>query len=366
MDTFPRHGGQLKPIAERFGISASHLLDFSANINPDGPPTAVMAALRTGIEDISIVTAYPELELTELKDSIAQYAGVAPHNVIVANGFVPLLEAALRALSVRRCLLPVPAFVEYRKTLERAGVEIELQVANAQTLFQYDPIEMLSGEWDAILLANPQNPSGVCQEPSVLRELVEEALKKNIHVLLDEAFIDYVPDLSLVGMSDDFPNLTVFRSVTKFHGIPGLRVAYATTNQSLTASIDEKLPPWPITTLASRAVIAALGDQPYTVRSRAENLLRRTTLQRDLTSLGLHVYPAVANFLLFQLPPEVSWQAFWRHMIAEHRIVTRSCNDYEGLSENHFRVAVRTPKENSKLVTAIAESLSRLKRTSQG
>ena len=361
VDAYPRHGGQLKQIAKSFGIPTSELLDFSANINPSGPPAGVAVALRKGMDDISTLITYPDLESTELKDSIADYLGVNSQRIVVANGFVPLLEAALRTLSVRRCLLPVPAFVEYRRTLERIGVETTLHLLPAETSFGYDLSEILGTRLDAILLANPQNPSGVCHKPLLMCKLVEKAYKNDTYVLLDEAFVDYIPDQSLVDMTAHFPNLVVFRSVTKFHAIPGLRVAYAVSNGSLASLIGESLPPWPITTLASRAVIAALADEAYALRSREENRVRKMRLEHELRSLDLILYPAVANFLLLQLPLEVNPHEFWRHMISEHKIVIRSCANYDGLSDWHFRVAVRTPEENSRLVAAISASLPLLK-----
>jgi threonine-phosphate decarboxylase len=118
----PLHGGQLRHIAARFGVPAVQLLDFSANINPAGPPAAVLASLSASLEDLSTLTAYPDLEEAELKRAIARYASVRAENVAVANGFVPLLDTALRVLGVRRCLLPAPAFVEYRKALDRAPI----------------------------------------------------------------------------------------------------------------------------------------------------------------------------------------------------------------------------------------------------
>lgn len=60
----------------------------------------------------------------ELKRSLARYAEVRPENIAVANGFVPLLDAALRTLPIQPCLVPVPAFVEYRGILERAQIEV--------------------------------------------------------------------------------------------------------------------------------------------------------------------------------------------------------------------------------------------------
>ena len=120
--------------------------------------------------------------------------------------------------------------------------------------------------------------------------------------------------------------------------------------------------PWLITTLAARAAGAALNDHAYVVRSIAANLERRGALQRDMRSLGLVVYPSDANFILFRLPLLIDRQFFWQHMITKHRIVLRSCSNYEGLGEDHFRVAVRTDSENQLLTTALADTLSVLAR----
>jgi threonine-phosphate decarboxylase len=364
-EQYPLHGGQLHQIATRFGIPVSHLLDFSANINPDGPPPAVISSIRESLDTLSTLTNYPDLQEVKLKKSIARYAGVPVENIVVSNGFVALLEATLRALPIRRCLVPVTAFVEYRKTLERNEVETSTYRLSSDSCFSYDPVAMLAGQHDAILLANPQNPSGICHDAASIRDLIGAASARNIYVLLDEAFIDYIPEHSLTAATNEFSNLIVFRSVTKFFGIPGLRVAYTVATPKLSSMIGENVSPWAITTLASIAVNAALGDLPYAIDSRSRNTERRIALQRQIESLGLVAYPSAANFILFQLPPTVDPNAFWQHMIRRHGIVLRACANYAGLSEGHFRTAIRTPMENDKLVTAIAESLSSLNATEQ-
>jgi threonine-phosphate decarboxylase len=361
IESYPLHGGQLQQIAERFGIAVSQLLDFSANINPEGPPSSVLSTLRASLDDISALTEYPDLQLTELRQAIAGYARVATPNITVANGFVPLLEAVLRALPIRRCLLPVPAFVEYRKTLGRAGVEIAPYALNPASNFKYDPAAMVAGDKDAILLANPQNPSGICHDAALLRDLVSKASQKKMYILLDEAFIDYVPDYSLTAETDEFSNLIVFRSVTKFYGMPGLRVAYAVANPSLSLSIGDHVPPWPVTTLASRAVSAALGDRPYADRARAHNLERRISMQKELERLGLLAYPSSANFILFRLNAGIDPDVFWQHMIVEHGIVLRACANYEGLPNGHLRTAVRTTEQNNRLCAALAQTLETMR-----
>ncbi|MEI9979404.1 MAG: threonine-phosphate decarboxylase [Edaphobacter sp.] len=357
IESYPLHGGQLQQIAERFGVPLSELLDFSANINPEGPPPSVLSTLRASLDDPSTLTEYPDLQLTDLRISISRYVGVDTQSITVANGFVPLLEAVLRTLRIRRCLLPVPAFVEYRRVLERSDVEVVLSPLDPASNFAYDPAVLAGKREDAILLANPQNPSGVCHNAGSIRDLVARASANNIYVLLDEAFIDYIPEHTLSTETTELSNLIVFRSVTKFHGIPGLRVAYAVANPTLSSRITRNLAPWPVTTLASRAVSAALDDLAYAEHSRGQNIGRRTSLQHELRQLGLTVYPAAANFILFRLPSTIDPGAFWRHLIVEHSIVLRSCANYDSLADGYLRTAVRTEEENARLISALAESL---------
>jgi threonine-phosphate decarboxylase len=179
-----------------------------------------------------------------------------------------------------------------------------------------------------------------------------------MYVLLDEAFIDYVPEYSLTAETTESSNLIVFRSVTKFYSIPGLRVAYAVANPALSSQIGGNLAPWPVTTIASRAASAAFDDLAYAERSRTQNIEHRTSLQHDLEGLGFLVYPSSANFILFRLPLGVDPYGFWQHMIVEHRIVVRACTNYEGLPIGYLRASVRTKEENSRLVAALDESLS--------
>ena len=353
----PLHGGQLRQIAERFGIPASKLLDFSANINPDGPPAAVLSTLRASLDDLSVITNYPDLGETELRKHLSHYAGVPAENIAVANGFIPLLEAALRTLSIHRCLLPVPSFVEYRGALTHTHVEITPLILTPESKFSYDIDAMLHGSHDAILLANPQNPSGVISNREWLIDLARRASERSIYVLLDEAFIDYVPDQSLALETRNFSNLVVFRSVTKFFGMPGLRVAYMIATSDVTSQISNNLAPWAITTLSSRAVFAAVEDLEYADRTRSLNRNRRAQLQRMLEDIGIYSYPSSANFLLLRLPPSLDHNVFWERMIVEHSIVLRSCTNYEALAAGHLRVAVRSDQENERLVNAMSQVL---------
>jgi threonine-phosphate decarboxylase len=353
IETLPIHGGQLRAISEQFGKPASELLDFSANINPEGPPISVIDALRACVDSPVTLTQYPDFSQGELKKSIAQHLGSKRENIVVANGFVPLLDAALRTLSIRHCLLPVPAFSEYQTTLARNGIEIKHHVLRPEMNFHYDAPRMLADTREAILLANPQNPSGVLLYREAMIDVVERAASQNIYVLLDEAFIDYAPHESLVPHIDRFSNLIVFRSVTKFYGMPGLRVAYAVASPRLIAQLEAGIAPWPISTLASRAAIAALQDEEYEHKTLCLNQVRRKNLRASLEASGFTVYLSAANFLLLRLPPHVDAVKVWGMLISSDGIVARSCANYHGLPKGHLRVAVRDEQDNARLIDAL-------------
>jgi threonine-phosphate decarboxylase len=366
MEFQPLHGGQLRQIADRFGIPVSGLIDFSASINPEGPPAAVPALLRQALDELPILTNYPDLDEIVLRQALARYADVRLENVVVANGFVPLLDATLRILPIRTCLVPVPAFVEYRRTLERALVEMIPHVLPADSEFSFDTADLFSRDCDAILLANPQNPSGVLSSRETLLRIAGEAAERNIFVLLDEAFIDYTPTASLAREVDRFPNLIVFRSVTKFFGMAGLRIAYAAANAALRMQLQESIAPWSVTSLASLAAGIAVQDEAYTQHTMTLNKERRDRMQMAIENLSVRVFPSAANFILLRLPGSVDRRQCWERLIRQHRIVLRNCFNYEGLGDGHLRAAVRTERENGRLVEALAYELDPRRRIVRG
>jgi threonine-phosphate decarboxylase len=359
----PAHGGQLRQIASRYGVPAEGLMDFSANINPAGPPPSVLTALHRALADPATLIAYPDLELTGLKSALANHAGVGDKNICVANGFVPLLEGALRSLGINRCLLPVPCFSEYRRTLENANIAVLPYQLLPENNFRYEPDAMVQAllhhSCDAILLASPQNPSGALFEAQLMHQLIELAARHNTTVLLDEAFIDYCPTQSLTQQASEQSNLVIFRSVTKFFAIPGLRAAYAVSNASTAKNLNRFLVPWPISSLASDGVCAALQDEVYAKESRTINYGRRTWLEQEFARLRIFTYPSSANFLLLRFPTEVDVKLLWERMIVEEQVVLRSCENFEGLAPGHLRIAVRSEPENDRLIRGLKRVLTR-------
>lgn len=353
----PAHGGQLGAIAAQFSTPVNDLLDFSASIYPGGPPPGVSNALADAICSPECIRAYPDLESLELCENLANYVHVPLGNIAVANGIVPLFSATLRTIAARKCLLPVPAFGEYRRTLHRERVAVETYPLTESTAFRPDPEKLLAHcarrGCDTLIFTNPHNPTGALLQRAELQTLVQSAETCGVRVLLDEAFIDVVPNESLSEEVLQSNNLFVFRSVTKFFAMAGLRVAYMIAPQRFVSMIAAQLDPWPISTLASVATIAAVNDSPYIVTTIACVQSEREMLRGKLSGLGLTVYPSQANFLFLRLSNAERCLNLWERLILEHRIVVRNCATFEGLDATFFRVAVRGAKDNQRLVQAL-------------
>ncbi len=362
----PVHGGQLRELARQFDVPEATLIDFSASIDPHPPSEDLVDALCEAIRGRKILTAYPDMHYIDLKRAIAAYAAVDVSAIAVGSGVMPLLGAAVHALGLHGCLVPVPSFAEYRKVLSVCGAEFHSFGVTPETEFLPDVDEMIralraSGA-QAVLLANPQSPSGRLMRSGALLQLYEAACAMGAATLVDEAFIDYAPDESLCGWAAKLPRLIVLRSLTKFFAMPGLRVAYAVSTPEMKSAIEEALPAWPAGSVAAEAARMAIEDSASIDAMRAANIRERNWLAKQLVSLGLRVFPSAANYLLLKIDDGLDGLEFWRQMIVDYRVVLRCCANFEGLNERYFRIGVRARHDNRILIEAFKAALRRCSR----
>jgi threonine-phosphate decarboxylase len=362
--TEPVHGGNVEQIARTYGLRPEEIIDFSANINPTGPPSRVMTRLAELSSNTELISRYPEADCHSLREALAAYVGLSSECIIVANGSAALMDVVLRALKPKRCLLPVPAFSEYRRALTASGCNYAAFVLDPNQNFTLD-VDALEMAWrqnncDLCIISNPHNPSGSVISSQSLLGLSRRAAADKVTVLVDEAFIEYAPDASISRAIPALPNVVVLRSITKFFALAGMRVGYALANRKLAAILWQQVPSWPVSSLASIAAIEALSDVEYAERTRVSCETERKWLFEMLVQLGFRVFPSAANFLLMKLPVEAPSVSFLNErLIIEHHILIRDCDSYEGLERGmYMRVAVKDDTANRKLIHALKEVLA--------
>jgi threonine-phosphate decarboxylase len=355
----PVHGGDVAAVAGRYG--EGDWLDFSANINPAGPPPAVLAALRAAAEDVTLLVHYPSAHERTLQAALAIRFGWEREQIVIANGASAIIEAFVRGVAPRRCLVPQPAFSEYGRALAAQGAQTIPFRLEPSADFALDAgalIEALRrARPDACIITNPHNPSGSLTSREHVRRILECARELRIALMIDEAFVDYVPGASVAAdvlAADD--DVLVLRSLTKFYAMPGLRVGYALASARFAGAIARRVPSWPVTSLAAVAAVAALEDETYERRTRTENARARSQFSREVAAAGARALPSAANFLQVESPLAAS--ELTDRLARRHRIIVRDCSTYSTLEGGRFvRIAVRSQADNAALARALAQEL---------
>ncbi|KWX89418.1 threonine-phosphate decarboxylase [Paenibacillus riograndensis] len=355
------HGGDLLTAAELYGNgSGGTFADFSANINPLGPPPGVLDLLR---DAVSAVTAYPDPGHRRLKSLLAESLGVDREWITVGNGAAESMARLLLAAAPRRVGIVEPCFSEYRQLAVQFGAEV-LAVRGTKEQGYRAGVQSIAGlleQVDLLFLGQPNNPNGVQYALDDLRLLAQQAERCGTVLAVDEAFIDFIPEerrQSLLPELKRYRHTVLIRSMTKFYAIPGLRLGFTIAAPELAAAMSGKQVTWSVNGLALLAGEACLrSGRGYEERTRGLIAAEREALREGLLRLGCEVPPGEANFLLLGLPAPWS-AAVLQEKLGRRGILVRSCAMYPGLAPGHIRVAVKGREDNARLLRQLEEIIT--------
>ena len=259
--------------------------------------------------------------------------------------------AIVHALQPRRALLPVPSFAGYEHVLEAVRSEVRYYPLREETQFCLDAgILAELKDVELLFLAQPNNPVGNLMDRAFLEKLLDACMEKGIYVVLDECFLELCPEgerASFVRDIERYPKLMVVRAFTKTYGIPGVRLGYLVCEKELLALVRRQLPEWNVSVPAQAAGMAALREDAYLTTCVAQLQMLRQTLCEQLRELGLTVYEGSGNFILCKSDLPL-YEA-----LLQRKILIRDCANYKGLERGYYRIAVRRPEENGRLLQAI-------------
>jgi threonine-phosphate decarboxylase len=342
------HGAHGEVVSRSLEVHVEDLLDFSQNINPLGAPHAALEAARKALFEES--DRYPDLEYTELREALAEYLGVPPENVIPTNGGAEALFLAAGAAGAGGALVLEPTFSEYAAAARASGMEVVRRVGRRpEESFGFDHAALDDlGGISVVFLCNPNNPTGDSLGYREVLEVADRVREADAVLVVDEAFRDFVPEISVAAMVDE--GLWVARSFTKFFAIPGLRLGCLVCDDA--ERVQRLQPSWPVNAVAAAAGIAAVRDGSFAEASVAEVARLRGDLFGALDDLdGLQPFPGAANFLLVRGPEGLAGR------LARRGVLVRGCGPFMGLGSGYFRVAVRDEDENGRLISALREEL---------
>ena len=350
------HGGDI--------YSRQIRLDFSVNGNPLGMPDAAVQAIHEAVQHVG---EYPDITAAALTEAVSRMLSgecgreIPKEYLLFGNGASELFLAVVHALKPRNIVIPVPSFYGYEYVAEAAGSYIKYVYLPEETAFcpGKELLQALTADTDLLFLANPNNPTGQLMSREYLRELMEHCRQQGIIVVLDECFIEFCETdreqpVSLLGKIDQYENLLLVRAFTKSFAMPGVRLGYLVcSNEGLREKIRRQLPEWNLSVFAHRAGIVCAEQAEQYLQDTVEYVkTERAYLREGLEALGIRVVSGEADFLLLY-----TTQPIYDRLLAKG-ILIRNCENFRGLGEGYYRIAVKKHEENEVLLDELEQCLS--------
>jgi histidinol-phosphate aminotransferase len=323
--------------------------DHAVNVATGGPPGWLLALLRDSLDDTLAV--YPDE--AEAAAAVAHRHGRSPDEVVMLNGAAHGFSLIAETLRPERPVVVHPQFTEPDRALAGAGCPAE-HVLLSQPYRLADAA--IPPEADLVVVGNPTNPTGVLH-PRAAIEAINKPGRRTL--VVDEAFMDFVPGEPESLAADPAPGLIVVRSLTKILAVPGLRVGYLLAEPTLAQRLRERRQHWSVNALALVAARAA-AHHPERLRPVAERAQRdRRALQELLASAipALRIHPGAANFLLVETDGGEA-AAVAQALLAQHGIAVRPAGSFPGLTPRHLRLTARGGEADRRLVAALRATLS--------
>lgn len=332
-------GKSIEEVKRRYGLEK--VVKLASNENPYGPSPKAVEAFRS-YNDLHI---YPNPEYRELREKIAEYTGWDAERVVVAAGIDGILETLFKLLIDKgdEVVIPIPTFPYYHN-LTKIHCGKEVLVKRESDFSIGDGIfDAISDRTKLVLICSPNNPTGNAESEKIVREIAESI---NGLVFLDEAYIEFADK----AMDVDMENVVVARTFSKAFGLANLRIGYARLPEWLLDPFKSTLTPFPISTPAERAAIAALEDVEWMLECVEKIKAERKRVYEELRKF-VEVYPSQANFLFFKSPIENL-----AGKLLKMGVIVRDCSSFVGC-DNHLRVTIGKPEENDMFLEALKEAL---------
>ena len=332
----------------------SDIVDFSSNVSPAGAPRPVQVALKNYLKYIE---NYPDQNSKTLLDSLQQYTGFNKSHIIVGNGAIEILYNFCNTfLQKKDVLIPVPTFGEYEAASKLADSNLRF----FKTMNLSQDVESFSEcipKKGCVFICNPNNPTGQLISKKHLEFVIKIAKKRSSVVFVDECFIELVRNTnqSVISLVKKYDNLFVLRSLTKSFGLAGIRIGYAVTSKQTAEILNKIKVPWSINSLAQIAAIIALQDKNHLVKS---NLIIKKEYEFLLSKLsnidGIEMTDSSTNFILLKTKHDAT---DLQKKLLKHKILVRNCKNFRGLDNHFIRIAIKSHKDNIKLIKALEATI---------
>ncbi|HUN59389.1 MAG TPA: aminotransferase class I/II-fold pyridoxal phosphate-dependent enzyme [Candidatus Binataceae bacterium] len=339
------------------GADREGLLDFSANLNPLGPPPEAIEAYNKAV---ILISSYPPPYPRALEASIADSLKIDSECILAANGSTQLIYLLARVLKLRSPRVVIPTFSEIANALVSAGSEPLPLLTRSWNGFRLDQRNVhaaLRSGADGIFLGRPNSPTGTLISVEEAAEIAAQCHQYGAWCVFDEAFIEFADDSrSLVHLAASSAKLLVLRSLTKIYAIAGLRLGYLVGDARVVEMLRDAIEPWSVNVAAEAVGLACLrASKNYASATRDLVVTERRRIEDGLNrSAKFRVFSSSANFIMAEVQSEKRHGDLARHLLSAG-IIARDLSTLPGCGLGFYRFGIRTRQDNEKLIAVLAD-----------
>lgn len=351
----------ITPIASRYGgyWRYPHILDYCYLVNPYFPNSRLLAEIKANFE--RLICQYPSgVKVNSLL--AGKNFDIKPEYVVVGNGAAELIKSIMENME-GKIGITLPTFEEYPNRRDKTTV-VTFIPSNPDFSYTAQDLKTHFADKDisALLLINPDNPSGNFIGFNGILDLCEWTQKKGIRFILDESFVDFTDEsvhntLLRNDILEKYNHLIILKSISKSYGVPGLRLGIlATSDPVVIGRTKQDIAIWNINSFAEFYMqIYGKYETDYQ-KACLRFIEERDYLKKQLEAIPwLRVIPSQANYFLCEITSKYTATELTQALL-KHNILIKDCSRKAAFKgRNYIRIAIRDTADNNQLVQTLKQ-----------
>lgn len=337
-----------------------HLLDFCYLVNPYFPPQKMRDEMQANFD--RLLTEYPSgMFVNSLL--AGKCFNIRQEYVVAGNGAAELIKSLMERIDGKIGVV-YPTFEEYPHRKSESDI-VKFIPQNNDFTYTAEDLKGYFGDKDikALLLINPDNPSGNMIPVADVVALAEWCKERDIRLVLDESFVDFCEEWETSSLLKDevlqaYRNMVVVKSISKSFGVPGIRLGIlASSDTGLIEWMKKDVSIWNINSLGEFFMqIFNKYEKDYRKACAKFQQVRKEFFNSLSSVEYLRVIPSQANYFLCEITDKYTSHELTEKLLNEHNILIKDCDTKNGLKgKNMVRIAVRSTEDNKRLVAALKQ-----------
>ncbi|MDE1828100.1 MAG: histidinol-phosphate aminotransferase family protein [Candidatus Micrarchaeota archaeon] len=352
------HGGEIEwAISKKYGIPIKKVISFASTVSEIQTRKS-----HKIISKFNLLHLYPQKYPYKLIEILAQGKRDLRSKIIVGNGSEELIYLFAQAICREEVIIPIPTYSSYEVATKKYGIKNKFVRLGSDFDIDLDKIkDAVSNKTSAIFLCNPNNPTGKLYSKNSVLELAKLAKEEGIKLLIDENYLWFTEKKnrhSNIGLVNKYP-VFVINGMSKFFGVPSLRLGWGIGNQEIVDEIRKFRVPWSVNSIAISVAEELLSKYKNDLRAYQEFFEQKRIFHRKLSKLeGVHVFPSETNFFFIKILDERIDAKDIFEELAKKGIIVRDGSQIRGAGPRFLRVTVKDKGKNDVLVKNLEKLLS--------